>query len=176
MRRLCNRLGIRPSSVNKQSKHLDMDHPAMEAVRSFVSMCQATHGVEPRLIGNFDQVWTVHYEPPRKVMYKHQQQRGQILNADASQMPSVKSMVNKIRVALSLDPETASESKVEVCKPRALNAAGQLSPVDYARVARTTTTLSWCDGDLGRAYVTLQPGAMQLASLRKDIGYIQSGL
>ena len=69
-------------------------------------------------------------------------------------------MVYSIRKALSLtDVEEESHVK-EVCKTIHLNAGGNLNPVDYARVPRTTTTLSWSDGDLGRSFVTLQPGTM----------------
>ena len=52
-------------------------------------------------------------------------------------------MLRSIRKALSLEVE--SESKAEertVCKQVTLNAAGNLNPVDYMRVPRTTTTLS----------------------------------
>ena len=156
--RLCTRLGIRLSSVTKQSKHLDYDHPLMEGVRSFVAMSSQQYGVDMRLCGNFDQVWTMHYEGPRATLYKHKSKRGEFFKVN-EQKPSVKTLVSSIRKALHLDDPNATSSQKEVCQPVSLNAAGNLNPIDYGRVPRTTTTLSWADGDLGRAFITMQPGA-----------------
>lgn len=163
--RVCNRLGIRSSSVSKQSKHLDYTHPSMEAVRSFIGMSSEREGIEPRLVANFDQVWSMHYEGPRSVMYKHSSKRSQLFDT-ASSKPSLQRMTASIRRASNL--HSAEDQQVvpkEVCKPVTLNAAGNLNVVDYARNARTLTTLSWADGDLGRGFITIQPGAMFNAQL-----------
>lgn len=155
---MCNKLGIRSASVAKQSSHLDYNHPSMIAVRSFISRCQAEHNIEPRLIANFDQVWSTFYEAPRRVLYKHASKRGEIFAK--KEKPSIEKMISSIRKALSLtDVEEESHDK-EVCKAVKLNAGGNLNPVDYGRVPRTTTTLSWSDGDLGKSFITLHPGTM----------------
>lgn len=160
--RLCNRLGIKLSSVSKQSKHLDYSHPMMESVRSFVAASSTKYNVDQRLIGNFDQVWTMNYEGPRRVLYKHQSKRSQIIE-NVDMKPSAAKMLASIRKALSLDSVDDEPKKKEVCQPVSLNAAGNLNPVENARIPRTTTTLSWADGWLGRSYVTLHPGTVYTA-------------
>ena len=68
--RLCRRMGIRCATNSKPAKHLSYDHPEMEAVRSWVECSNTSHGVNLRLIANFDQVWTCLFEHKKKVLYK----------------------------------------------------------------------------------------------------------
>ena len=140
--------------MSKQSKHLDYDHPMVANVRAFVTLCVEQHRIDGRLVANFDQVWTMQYEGARRVLYKHESKRCSFF--EKNNTPSVTKALNSIRKALSLEYDTGS-TKEDVCQPVRLNAAGNLNPVDYARVPRTTTTLSWADGDLGRAFVTMAP-------------------
>lgn len=168
--RLCNRIGLRGRSVTKQSKHLDYSHPSMESVRDYVSIACETERIDPRLLGNFDQVWSVHYEAPRRVMHKHESQAGQIVDSDYR-----KRSLQKIRASISESlgmagcGQQAQVVPKDDCKKMQLDAAGNLNPVDYARQARTLTTLSWADGDLGRAWVTIQPGSVQNPQLLMDL-------
>ena len=155
--KLCNRVGLRLSSVSKQSKHLDYDHPSMAMVRDFVATCAEMHQIEPRLIANFDQVWSVHYEPPRRVVHKHDSQRG-VLQDPMARKRSLQTILCQIRKSLGID--MGEDQTKTVCTPVQLNASGNMNPVDYARCARTCTTLSWRDGELGRAWITIQPGSM----------------
>ena len=68
--RLCRRIGIRCATNSKPAKHLSYDHPEMAAVRQWVADSNKTHGVNLRLIANFDQVWTCLFEHKKKVLYK----------------------------------------------------------------------------------------------------------
>ena len=77
--KLCKKLGLKNSSVSKQSKHLSYTHPAMEAVRRFVDKVTSTNYVDGRLVANFDQVWSVHYEPPRKQLHKPEEDLGKLV-------------------------------------------------------------------------------------------------
>lgn len=160
MSRLCRKLGVRIAAVSKQSKHLDFNHPAMQALRSWMAKCTDTHQVDHRLICNFDQVWSTFYAGPRSTVYKHDSKRGVHVEPNHNR-PSVQKLISSIRHALNLqDTDGVEGSEREVCKQVSLNAAGNLNPVDYHRESRTLTTLSWSGGSMGRAYITLTPGAM----------------
>ena len=152
-RRLCTKLGIKAAAVTKPSKHLPYEHSEMEKVRFWVRHCADTHNIHPRLICNMDQVWSTHYECPKRTLYKPQPKRG--ICPTPYQKPSVGKIVDDIKKALGLAPPNNEAAVVQYTpKHPVLNAEGNLNPVDYHRLARTTTTISWCDGTLSTAYVT----------------------
>ena len=140
---MCNKLGLRPHAISKQSKHLDYEHPAMEAIRVFIQNCHKTHQINKRLVGHFDQVWTVHYQPATRSIFKPADKAGTLSNL---LLPSEKKALAAISEALGLEQVEASREH----GPRSakLNAAGHQVPVDQARQSRTTTTLSWADGQV----------------------------
>ena len=77
-RRLCAKLGIKTSKVTKPAKHLDFSQPDMEKVRLYVRTCSAQHGVHPRLIANFDQVYSSHLEHAKSTLHKRQCDQGKM--------------------------------------------------------------------------------------------------
>ena len=154
--RLQNRLGLKITAVNRQSKHLDYNHPSMKAVRDHIEAAIHLKQVEPRLLGNFDQVWSVHYEAPKKTVYKHFNDKGKLIDP-LMKKKSLQRIIQHLQNPLD---EAAGGKHGAVCPRVQLNGAGNLNPVDYARVARTCTTLSWSDGDMGRSWITLGPGSM----------------
>lgn len=124
-------------------------------------MVTSENHIEPRLVANFDQVWSVHYEPPRSVLHKDESQLGQLFDQVCSKR-SVQKIIEQMEAYLGVQHSSAGSSKPKkgVCQHVTLNAAGSMNPVDYSRNPRTCTTLSWRDGDLERAWITLAPGAM----------------
>ena len=160
-RRLCIRLGKRSSQVTKPSKHLPFEHSDMEKVRLWVGQCSETHGINPRLIANMDQVCSTHYEHARRTLYKPQQDRGTC--PSDQHKPTVKKMIASIEAALGLSPTGCQEIAPYAPRHPVLNAEGNLNPVDYHRVARTTTTVSWSDGTLATAYVTAPNSTMPMS-------------
>ena len=100
-----------------------------------------------------DQVCTTHYVCPRRTLYKPLQNR--TILPSAVQKPSVAKIIEAIKQSLGVEPKKTENAVVQY-NPRhpVLNAEGNLNPVDYHRLARTTTTISWCDGTLSTAYVT----------------------
>ena len=68
--RLCSRVGLKSHTNAAPARHLDSEHPQVQAVKAFVERCGETHGIHKRLICNFDQVWTTHYEHSKRVLYK----------------------------------------------------------------------------------------------------------
>ena len=117
-------------------------------------MAVRTLGVDHRLICNFDQVWAVHYAHPRSILGKSKSSRdGQM------QKPTVQKAIDSIKTALGLPvPAHEREPGAASC----LNPQGAMVPIDCARLPRTTTTLSFADGALGRAYITVGKGSLKL--------------
>ena len=151
--RCCHSVGVRAHVLSKQSKHLDFQHPAMQRVRAYVDCAVQTKQVHPRLIGNFDQVWCLQYEPARSVLG--------VGSAPSNHLPAQAKMIASIRNALDLGDPAAPEKKAhQPAKAPVLNPQGQVQPVEYGRLARTTTTLSWSDGVLGRAFITAASGSI----------------
>ena len=159
--RLCKKLGLKGHTVSKQSKHLDYSHPAMEGVRRFVQQVTESNIIHPRLVANFDQVWSVHYEPPSRTYHKPEDQLGKMPSPcpKRSFRKIIGGLENYLGVALA-DREHQPEKGKDVCQTVRLNAAGGMNPVDCARNPRTCTTLSWRDGELGRSWITIAPGSM----------------
>lgn len=149
--RICARLGLKGASVSKQTRHLQYDDPRMVQVRTWVNMMINTHQVEPKLMAHFDQVWTVHWEPAKKVLFKPREQAGVFPNGRLK--PTTEQMLNSIRKALQLGG-VVEKGDPPVAQPPKLSAQSTLVPVECQRNARTTTTLSYADGTMGRAYVT----------------------
>ena len=155
--RISKKLGLRNAAVSKQSKHLSYSHPSMEAVRKYIQVITSKNEVEPRLVANFDQVWSVHYEPPKSVLHKPEDQFGQLCD----KRKSFQKIIEQLEIYMGVsDRASMSSNRKRVCAPVALDGPGAMNPVDYNRNARTLTTLSWRDGDLGRAWITLAPGSM----------------
>lgn len=67
---LCNACGIRPASNEKPGAHLEWSHPALEQVRSYVRTQSLEKGYHPRLVANFDQVWSTIFRPSRSCLQK----------------------------------------------------------------------------------------------------------
>lgn len=149
--RICAKLGLKSSSVAKQTRHLSYDHPSMCAVRGYVATLISKEKIEPRLMCHFDQVWTTHYEAAKRVLFKPSELAGE-LKPDRYK-PTTEEMLRNIRKALEI-PVDDGNQKPKGPQAPTLCAQSTLIPVEYQRNARTTTTLSFADGTLGRAYVT----------------------
>ena len=153
--RIATRLGLKGSSVSKQTRHLPYNHPSMCAVRNWVGMMVETKAVEPKLLCHFDQVWTTHYEAARRVLFKPIEKSGVV--PGEKMKPTDEKLMASIRDALELSirgPDAGVKKKQDGPQQPELNAQSTLIPVEYQRNARTTTTLSFADGSLGRAYIT----------------------
>ena len=152
--RLAGKMGLRGSAVSKQTRHLPYGAASMAVIRDWVAMMVHEQQIHPKLIAHFDQVWTVHHAPAKKVMFKPQESTG-VFPTEHSNRPSVKKMLDSIRNALSLPiVDSSTDEQKKGPKIPTLCAQSTLVPVDYQRQSRTTTTLSFSDGTLGAAYIT----------------------
>ena len=158
--RLCQRVGLSSHCNGAPGRHLDFDHPQVEAVRTFVEHCHDTHGINKRLILNFDQVWTTMYSHSKRVLHKPVESLG---NHPSQHKPSMNKMIHSIREALAI--ESGEESPPEpdqpgyTPRPVVLNAQANVSPIEGWRFPRTTTTISWSDGELAAAWITIKEGS-----------------
>jgi hypothetical protein len=143
----CQKVGVY-NSLCKESKHLATDPPAVEEVRAYVTCCVREKKIHERLIANFDQVWCLQYETPRAVLGISDGRKRNPNNGGAD-----KELIS-IREALRLPGESEPSSK----KNREPAEAPCVNP--QGKLARTTTTLSWSDGTMGRAFVTAAAGSV----------------
>ena len=94
------------------------------------------------------------YEHQKRVLHKPLEHAGEMKPANK---PSMQKMIDTIRKALMIqsgaDASNASESKGYVPAPVILDAQANVSPIEGWRFPRTTTTLSWADGDLGASWI-----------------------
>eukprot|EP00438_Fugacium_kawagutii_P033902 Skav220991 [mRNA] locus=scaffold1541:250564:259672:- [translate_table: standard] len=54
----------------KPGRHLEYNNPQVVAIRQWISNMIEAKKINPRLVGNWDQVWTLMYEPLKKIAYK----------------------------------------------------------------------------------------------------------
>ena len=114
--RVCARLGLKSSAVSKQTRHLAYDHTSMVAVRNCVSFLMGTENIDARLMCHFDQVWSTHYEPAKRVLFKPVEEAG-VLKPEKWK-PSKEKMLSSIRKALGVASDSSSKQKV--CQPPVL--------------------------------------------------------
>ena len=145
--------------MSKQTRHLSYDNPLMVQVREWVEMAVTSSQVHSKLIAHFDQVWSTHYEPARRVLWKDASQRNKLPDPDRK-FPSKKRLMEGLNRALNIPTSQEVSNVHDGPKPASLCAQSTLVPIDYNRQARTTTTLSWSDGSMGRAYITASPSVV----------------
>ena len=169
--RLCNRVGLKSHSSLAPARHLDYEHPQVQAVRTFVAQCEETHNVCRKLIANFDQVWTTTYRHQRRVLHKQVEACGK---HPEKQKPSIQKMMKAIRIGLkvedgelALEDENTEQEQGYSIKHPSLNAPANVSPIENWRFPRTTTTLSWSDGELGASWITIKDGTAPDDVIRK---------
>ena len=90
-------------------------------------------GASEQLVANFDQVWTVLFEPEKKIISKASQCAGQM--ADPLRRSKVKrsirrQMQEKCGLPLTDPP---SEQHLECMEPSSLSATAKLTPLDNWR-------------------------------------------
>ena len=167
--RLCNRVGLKSHSNAVPARHLDSEHPQIQAVKAFVERCGETHGIHKRLICNFDQVWTTNYNHSKRVIHKPVEHVGV---HKEQQRPSIQKMMKSIRQALSIEDghqqnSAAGDEAEYTPKPVILNAQANVTPIENWRFPRTTTTLSWSDGELATAWITVREGKVSDDVIKK---------
>ena len=94
-----------------------------------------TKQVHPLLVGNLDQVWTTVHEPAQRVDWEQAK------------------LTRQLRINLGLGNATLpAQWEPQLAKDDGYKA---VAAVGNWREPRTTTTLSWRNGDVGRLFVTV---------------------
>ena len=88
---------------------MEYDHPLMERVRDYVAGLVASNNVHPRLIANFDQIWSMKFRPTKKAWSKDGE-------AMASRAPADSADVRRALSGASLDSvEKRKKDPLEAC-------------------------------------------------------------
>lgn len=169
--RICNRFGLRMRSNEKPGAHLPFSHPSLEAVRTYVTQQAEEKGIHPRLIANADQVWTLLFRPHRKTLQKPASAKG-LAKDPLAKSKALRQIRHNIERALDMqltEPDPGVPQRNKEIKPvEVTGGPAATAVVDEWRTPRTLTTLSFRDGFVGRAYLTMKSGTIP-EDLRKKL-------
>ena len=162
-RRMCNSMGIRPRSNQKPGAHLEFGDPQLEHLRAWVKTKTFERHCHPRLVANFDQVWTTLYKPNKKPLQKTDGKSAMLTTDPLAANAYLRRIRHNVERMLDCDfteNDPATERKLEPDPPVLTGSKASTGTVDQWRVARTLTTLSWIDGFLGKGFVTYKKGTL----------------
>lgn len=165
--RLCAKFGIRAVSNSKPGPHLDFNNPLLEKVRSYIQHTAREKGCHPRLIGNFDQVWSTIYRPQQKTLQKAASWRNIAKDplCRSTYLRKVRHQIERsLELPLSETDPTRGPVKDTPSIPQVTGLAAASCTVSEWRQPRSLTTLSFIDGFIGRAYVTFRKGGISDAA------------
>ena len=168
--KVCQKCGLYFRRNEKPGKHLPAAHPAVVHVKQWLSYVLEKGKYHPRLVGCFDQVWSLNFRPRRSVLAKFE------ARDEFSKFPSLRNLRHRMERVMGL-PLTEGQV-AEAGAPEGLCAiqggSAAHAPPDQFRVPHTCTTLSWRDGDVGRAFLTCKDDALsskQRCLLNEDPGF-----
>lgn len=134
----------------KPGKHLDFSHPQMKSLRNWCALIMKDQGIHPALVLNFDQVWSVVYNPKAKTIMKSSKPFDEL-----SKKKSLRSIRHVIERMLGMDHSEFFGEKVPApMDPSVTGGAAASAAIENWRIPRTLCSLSWRDGTLGRAFIT----------------------
>lgn len=88
----------------KPGRHLEFNDPALVKIRKFIQQSIASGKTRERLVANWDQIWTLSYEPLKKVAWRSPHTQG--LKADSQKMPRKADFIQGLREKAGLPPVT----------------------------------------------------------------------
>ena len=165
-RRLCNAFGIRPQANEKPAAHLEWADPQLENLRAYVKSSAASQHIHPRLIANFDQVWSLNFRPSKTSLQK----KASFATDDLMKSKVLRQVRHNVERALDMqitEPDPATQRKEVPAIPQVQGGKAANATVQNWRQPRTLTTLSFIDGHIGRGYVTLKENTISQQSLAK---------
>lgn len=138
-----------PTQNCKPGKHLEFNHPAMVKIRSWVAMQVAVGEIHPKMVANFDQMWSLLYRPASSSLTKRDKVDP---IAKQTSLRRIRHLVER-NLGLAIT-EPMEKDPSEIHSVRVAGGPTASCPVEGWRTPRTLTTLSWCDGTLSRGFVT----------------------
>ena len=174
--RFANKFGLRARSNQKPGQHLPYDSPLLEEVRTYVRNLCASKSVHPRLVCNFDQVWSLRFRP-KKDCYQKESSITTLTSDTLKRSMYLRKVRHQLEVTLGL-PVTEKDPTIarridEPRKPLVTGGKAASATVNDWRVPRTVTTCSWIDGFVSRSFVTLKEGSLPREAydrLQKELG------
>ena len=160
---MCNSMGIRPRSNQKPGAHLEFGDPQLEHLRAWVKTKTFERHCHPRLVANFDQVWTTLYKPNKRPLQKTNGKSALLASdplASSAYLRRIRHNVERMLDCDFTEQDPATERKLEPDPPVLTGSKASTGSVDQWRVARTLTTLSWIDGFVGKGFVTYKKGTV----------------
>ena len=153
--------------IAKPGKHLRADAPQVMAVKEYIFSVLRDGHAHPLLVGNFDQVWTCMYEPAARAIWKDPKRQGQLRCADRKpgRFYQRAQLAKQLRVDLGL--ESAALAGPLGDRHKEEDGYSQIGCIANWRIPRTTTTLSWRNGDLGRLFITVADAKISDAQLEE---------
>ena len=163
-RRFARRFGYVLNANEKPGKHLAYDHPACLSLVAYVQGLIDSGKVHPQLIFNWDQVWTVLFEPIKRLLWKDPSSAGKFVDelkwffrrklsrSEYQKTAGLPSQMPYASPNADLDTWDVTQAK--------LDGYSGTSAIENWRFPRTTTTLSWIHGHLGRSFTTIPEKAM----------------
>ena len=135
---------------------MDASHPAVCNVKEWVAFQIAKGRYNPRMVGNFDQVWCLNYRPKKSILSKFE------VRDELSRQPANRKLRHLMERALQRPFTETLEQKshAEERLTRLQGGSASHTPPDLFRVPHTLTTLSWRDGCVGRGFITIRDDAM----------------
>ena len=147
--RLCKKMSIGLESNLRPGKHLSYDHPSMENVRTWVGLQLQSGSIDGRLLGNFDQVWSMQWRPRKQTLQRKGGPEGRDMIARSQHLRSMRHCIERF-LEMPLTETMSSEGvPAQVQPPLVRGQQASNIPVENFRQPRTLTTLSWSDGSLG---------------------------
>ena len=86
----------------KPGRHLEFNDPQVVAIRGFIAASIASGKCHERLVANFDQIWTLAYEPLKKVAWKSNLKAGE--RTLEGKFPRKARMIQELRSQAGLLP------------------------------------------------------------------------
>ena len=86
----------------KPGRHLDINNPQIVNLRGWIQQAIKDGRAHERLIANFDQVWTLTYEPLKKVAFKQVPYHGE--KPLSQRLPQKADLMRALRNSVGLPP------------------------------------------------------------------------
>ncbi len=147
--RLAIKSGLVSSANTKPGKHIPWDHPALVQMRSWISYQIEVGNIHPQLVCNFDQTWSLNFQPGRKTVQVRK--RGKPMSEEKNHHKQHLKRVIARSLGLPLPAERSEDGAVA---PQVTGGMSAMNVVDGWRIPHTLTTLSWIDGVVGRGWIT----------------------
>ena len=162
--------GFGKYAASKPEYMLGNEDPAIVKFRRLINDACKKHYVNPRLVMNFDQVWQLLYTPESHIVWKNpkkkKNEKDDAIRKGTSKDSFRKALLQEFapeKFQAEMDKEAVKDKWVLRFAEKDQYASHQV-PENW-RCPRTLTIVSWRDGKLDEAFITIPQGAISIAKL-----------